>query len=327
MSRRLLGSGLLLAIAGATLAQVDPARVVAVVNGEEIKGADYYRAMETIPNPARPNAVNAAPLPTGLLAIDQLIRDRLIQQFAKEKGVAPTDAEVQAEFDAGVAANPNFLQSWKAQGKTEAELKAQIRSEIAQYKLVTNGVTVTDQEIDAHYKEYKDSEFTVPRRYQARVIVVRTDAEKAAVDKELQAGKTFDVVAKSLSLDASAQIGGILSPIDDTALNPSLREAFKGVGPNQNTKWVQQTSDGVTAWAKFRMDTVTAARVMPLDATLRKTVRRKLALAKGGVKFDLVKQILTFQSKSKIEIKNKQFADQYKILMDGLYAKQGIAAG
>ena len=74
--------------------QVDPARVVAVINGEEIKGAEYYRRMEYLPGAGKMLGDRFAEFPPGFMAIEQIITERLVYQLAKQKHCLPTDAEI-----------------------------------------------------------------------------------------------------------------------------------------------------------------------------------------------------------------------------------------
>src|SRR5471030_1100048 len=70
---------------------VDPGRVVAVVNGDEIKGAEYYRRMEYLEGVGIRLGNQFAEFPPGFLAIQKIIDERLTFQLAKSKGVYPTD--------------------------------------------------------------------------------------------------------------------------------------------------------------------------------------------------------------------------------------------
>ena len=67
------------------------------------------------------------------------------------------------------------------------DLLNQIKLQQAQFKLVTFGITITDQEVDNHYRT-NPVMYTEPKRVKLRVIVVDTDAQKDVVDKALAAG-------------------------------------------------------------------------------------------------------------------------------------------
>src|SRR4051794_21708042 len=108
--KKTIFAGLMLALMGVSMAQnpVDATRVVATVNGVEIKGAEYYRRMEFLPGVGRNLGDGFAEFPPGFLTLEQLITEKLVLQLAKDKGVFPTDVEVKAELDYRKTKNPNL---------------------------------------------------------------------------------------------------------------------------------------------------------------------------------------------------------------------------
>ena len=58
----------------AAYAQVDANRTVAVVNGEEIKGGEYYHRMEYLSGVGRIGNNGVNEFPPGFMTIEQLIR-------------------------------------------------------------------------------------------------------------------------------------------------------------------------------------------------------------------------------------------------------------
>src|SRR5438309_1536369 len=87
-----------LGVAASVHGQVDPNRVVATVNGEPIKGEEYYRRMEYLPGVGRFSGDHFAEFPPGFMTLDQLITEKLVMQLAKQKGVAPAAPEIQEEL-------------------------------------------------------------------------------------------------------------------------------------------------------------------------------------------------------------------------------------
>src|SRR5579859_1485900 len=151
---------ILVAANAVCLAQMDPNAVVATVNGDEIKSGEYWHFLAWYRvDPTNP----LERLPVGFLALKQLITERLIFQMAKEKGVMPTAPEIDAEEQDEIAANPNILQDeYKSYGRPEADFKHDIAYRLAQYKLRTYGITITDQEVEQHYRQYP-SRFMIPK--------------------------------------------------------------------------------------------------------------------------------------------------------------------
>jgi foldase protein PrsA len=303
-----------------SFAQVDPARVVATVNGEEIKGGEYYRRMEYLPGVGKPTGRSFSEFPPGFLTIEQLITERLVFQLAKDKGVLPTELEVDAELKARQEETPDLVQTWTASGRTLPELRYQIRYELAQFKVQTFGVTITDQEVANHYKNNID-QFTLPKRAKLRVVAVLTEADRDAVDLALKSGKAFPEVAKQYSKDVSRVAGGEYGTVPYAFLNTKVRDAVTGTKIGQTTAWITSTTDEKPTYLKFLLEDVVAEQKLPLDEKLRRNIRRRLLVDKGGVKNDIQKEMMAIRQKAKIDIKQPEFAEAYKKFIEA-YLKQ-----
>jgi len=300
----------LLALSTLASAQVDPNRTVAVVNGEEIKGAEYYRRMEFLPGVGKRIGNAIAEATPGLLTIDTLINERLMFQLAKEKAIVVTDAEVQAELQKRQADNPTLLQNWLANGRTQEEFTHLLRVEIVQFKLQTNGITITDQEVEKFYKD-NPTRFTTLKSAQLRVIAVDSEELKQKVDAALAAGQKFPDVAQAFSIDLTKSRGGQLGRPVLSLLPTPVQNAIAAVKIGETTAWVLTDS----VWTKFLLEDVFPERLLPLTDTLKAQVRRQLMLDKGAVRNDLQKQMSDIRRRATIDIKEKQFADTYRQLM------------
>jgi tetratricopeptide (TPR) repeat protein len=69
-----------------------------------------------------------------------------------------------------------------------------------------------------------------------RLIAVRTEAEAAALRAQIQAGASFDGLARERSLDSSASAGGYIGLLRLTDLKPEFQQALVGVAPGQTSK-------------------------------------------------------------------------------------------
>src|SRR5205085_1950080 len=154
--------------------------------------------------------------------------------LAKEKGVMPTDLEVAAELKARIDETPDLQKVWMTSGRSQEELTYQIKYEMAQFKVATAGITITDQQVEKHYAD-NPTRFTTPKQVQLRVVVVDSAGEKQAVDSELAAGKTFAEVATAHSIDAGKTRGGEFGTVPVTAFNPQTGGAINGVKIGQTT--------------------------------------------------------------------------------------------
>jgi parvulin-like peptidyl-prolyl isomerase len=318
---KFLAAALAASLATFSFAQVDPARIVATVNGEEIKGGEYYRRMEYLPGVAKPMGRSYAEFPPGFLTIEQIITERLVFQLAKQKGALPTDLEVDAELKTRQEANPQYLEQWTAGGRTVEELKYQIRYELTQFKIQTFGITITNQEIDNHYKS-AIAQYTMPKRAKLRVIVVQSEGDRDTVDAALKSGKAFAEVAKQYSKDVSRTQGGEYGTVPYGYLNTQVKTAVEATKIGQTTGWLTTTTDGKPTYLKFLLEDVVAESKLPLDEKLRRNIRRTLMLDKGKNKNNIQDEMVAIRKQAKIDIKNPEFADAYRKFIDA-YLKQG----
>ncbi|MBI1755772.1 MAG: peptidyl-prolyl cis-trans isomerase [Fimbriimonas ginsengisoli] len=323
---------------GMALAQVDPTRIVAVVNGDEINGAEYYRKMEYLPGVGRRIANGFAEFPPGFMTLEQLITEHLLFGLAREKGVYPTDPEVQAELRARSEESPRLLDDWLASGQTRGELELLIRYELAQFKLLTFGITITDQEVETHYKEHP-AEFTIPKRLTLRSIVVTTEEGKQAVDAALAAGKDFASVARERSEDISRAVGGEFGTLPIGVLPEAVRNALADVKIGKTTGWIaaeslkpQPVGGAPTVpvggpWVRFLLEAVLPEELQPLTPQLKRNTRKRLMLDRGKGKNDLNKDMAEMRAKAKVDIKQKEFAEAYARYMDAYLKGKGLKSG
>jgi parvulin-like peptidyl-prolyl isomerase len=164
--------------------------------------------------------------------------------------------------------------------------------------------------------------FTVPKQLKLKVIVVRSPDEQSAVNQELSANKSFSDVASAHSVDATKSIGGDYGTVPITVLGPKIKDALEGTKIGQDTPWItSQNSGSDTVYAKFHVIDVIPAKLQPLDANLKHSIRRKMMLERGSIKNSIEKEMATARSQAKIDITEKSFADAYKKFIDA-YLKQ-----
>jgi parvulin-like peptidyl-prolyl isomerase len=323
---KLLPLALLMTSAAATRAQVDPGKTVATVNGEAIKGEEYYRRMEFLPGIGKKDGDSFFEAPPGFLTLEQLITEKLVMQLAKQKGVFPSDLQVQAELKARQEDNPNLLKDWTTNGRTPEELSSQIRFELAQFNIETFGITVTDSEVQKFYTEHPTM-YTNPKQDKLRIIVVQDAASRASVDKALAAGTAFADVAKQYSVDITKVAGGDLGQVPHDFLSQSAKDALAKVKIGQSTDWISsETNDNQTRFVKFLLVDVVPESKMTLDAKLKRQIRKQRLIDLGQVKNDIRKDMNALRMKAQINITEPEFAAIYKRFIDA-YLKQTGATG
>lgn len=297
----------------ATFAQVDPDRVVFSVNGEEVKGGEYYRRMEYLPNVSKRFGRTNVEFPPGFLTIEQLVTEHLILQLAKEKGCSPSDAEIQTELKTRQDDDPKFLDNWLAGGQTREELLQQLRIEVAQFKLLTFGINITDQEVKKFYDDNPPM-FTIPKRYKLRIIVVSNETAKNAVDSDLNSGKSFVDVAKARSEDITKATGGDFGTRPISLLPDTVQTALNGVKIGATSGWCQTGIENTVA--KFLVEDIQKEELQPLTPKRLADTRRQLMLQRGSVKNNLERDMIDLRKRSKIDIKQKEFSEAYKRFLD-----------
>lgn len=313
-------AAILVAVSAIASAQLDPNKVVLSVNGEEIKAGEYYRRMEFLPGVGKMFGQSFAQAPPGLLTIDQLVTERLVFQQAKEFGVFPTDAEVQDEIAYSTRMDANYVKGWTDSGRTLEELTYQVRFGLAQFKLISRGITFTDAEIQEFYKN-NIALFTIPKQVTLKVIAVNSEETANKVDADLKAGKTFEEVAKAYSLDVSAAMDGDFGKRSYEDLAPVVRREIDKIKVGGTTAWI--IDDTNKTRVKFKLVAADPEVVKPLDADLKRRIRRDQLAVRGGVRNDVRKQMNEVRQKATIVINEKEFADAYKRFIDAFLKSGG----
>jgi foldase protein PrsA len=319
--RRLLPL-LILAAAMPALApaqDLDPNRVIATVNGEEIKAPEYYRRLEWF----RPEPQSAlVTQPAGFQVLRQMISERMIVQLAKSKGVMPTTPQIDARVAEIYKENPNLKTQLAEAGRTEADLRSDFLNQEAQFNLLTSGLTITDLQVEKYYKDNPD-QFKVPKTYKLRMVAVNDDATAKQVDDSLKLGKSFADVATQFSMDITTKTrGGEYGVVPETALAEATRKAIEITPLNSTTTWVQ---GGTTARVKFLVEEITPGKVVPLDAELKPKLRRRVMLEQGTArnKDTVSKDLKAATQAAKVVISIPQFQQIYTQLLDRVKNAQG----
>jgi parvulin-like peptidyl-prolyl isomerase len=287
-------------------------KTLVTVNGQAIDGRTYYKRMEVMPHVGQLVNGKFVPATPGFLTLTKLVNEALMLQLAQERGVAPTQAEVEAEFARRTKENPDLLPGLYRIGFSDDDLKYDLRLQIAEFKLQTMGITITDLEVEKFYKDHQ-ADFTKPKRHVLRVIVAQSEDVKAKVDAALASGKPFGQVAQELSEDINRVEGGLMGEVPEENLGPNVRDAVIRAGKGRSTEWLLSGS----TWARFFVEDTRPAEIVPLDSDLRAMIRRNMALDRGRVRNDLAAMMEEARKKAKIEYGGTAFDDQLRRLFGG----------
>lgn len=326
MPMRLLLAFAALCLTGLILAQTetDPDPVVVIVNGEAIRESEYFRRMEHLNGVGKLIGNGFVEFPPGLLTIEQLVVERLMRQLAEQHGVTPTRAEIQQEIQDRAQENPNLIADWEKAGFKREMLEEQIFLELLEFKILTRGITITNQEIDEFYNDPENRVmFVRPARAKLRIIAVANRDAATRADAELREGKPFSDVARTHSIDVSRSIGGEFGTMPYDSMPPVVRSAVQPLAVGATTDWLNFGENLV----KFLKESAMPESVAPLDAALRRSIRRKMMIDRGRVRHDIIQEVNEIRSKAQIEVRRAAFAEPWRRLNQDHLRSQGMSGG
>ena len=189
-------------LAGSSLAQTKQDavpkddKVVAIVNGHEIKVSEVEMAAEDILG----QLPDVPPQLRYPYIVEYLVERHLLAQAAVKDGVAESE-----EYKRRLAL-------YQAKALRDAYYAEKIKP------------TVTEEEIKAAY-DTESAKVAQTERVRARHILVQTEAEAQQIIEKLNAGEKFADVAKKYSLDGSKEYGGDLGYFTAAEMVPEFSKA------------------------------------------------------------------------------------------------------
>ncbi|MFD1029861.1 peptidylprolyl isomerase [Metaplanococcus flavidus] len=162
----------------------------------------------------------------------QAIQILMIEKVLSEE-YEVTEEEVQAEIESSKEdLGENYEQFLTQNNQTEESYEKVVRLNLLQEKALSDGVEVTDEEIQAEY-ERQTTEINASH-------ILVADAETAAtVKEELDNGADFAEMAQEYSTDGSASEGGDLGWFGLGAMVPEFEEAAFNLEADEISEPVQ----------------------------------------------------------------------------------------
>lgn len=294
-------------VAASATAQTSMDKTLVVVNGQAITGRTYYKRMEVLPGVGQLVGERFVPATPGYLTLSKLINEVLMLQLAQEKGVAPTPAEIEAEFQARTKENPDLLKGLELIGFTAEDLRYDIRVQLAEFKITTMGVNIADQQVEQYYKS-NEQDYTVPRRYRLRLIAVDNEERRKAVDAAIAGGRDFGEIAKEFSLHLTRSNGGDMGEVPEGELSDSIRRLVASAAKGSVTEWLS----GQGLFIKVKVEDIKPEEKVPLDAALKAEIRRNLMIDRGRVRNNVPQMMEEMRRKAKIEYQGTIFDPMLK---------------
>ncbi|NIA13031.1 MAG: hypothetical protein GWP08_03040 [Nitrospiraceae bacterium] len=247
---------------------------VAKVNGvnitrEEFVGLYQNKLASIMMRLQSTNVPDRVRLQTGLRAVGILVQRELLFQAAVERGLKATDAEVEERWADELKGLKKFTAKDEAGEINESEIleragtsREQVIEQLRKAILIEKmrdaiakdkGVAVSEAEVTKFYNENKDL-FKRPSGFHLRQIftskgagagledapgasAARKKAEQALA--RIQAGESFESVAKALSEAPDRSRGGDMGPQPVTALPPFLTEAAAAMQPGDLSEIIE----------------------------------------------------------------------------------------
>lgn len=300
--------------AEATTAPTAPAEfpdVVARVNGTEITKKALLGRAEALRN--QMPAFEAGP-DFYQRVLDDMVSGELLYQSVEKKGLAPTDAEVEAELTGQrqrFGGEEQFQKALAAQDITLEELRLELKKEIGIQKMIEQdfipAITVSDEDKRKFYEE-NSSQMQRPDQFRVSHILIAVDEKATPEQKEeakkkanaiksmLDAGQDFADLARRNSDDpGSKDNGGELPWMSQGQTVPPFEAAAMALKPGE-------TSDVVETQFGYHIIRLHERRSAGVVAYEEVEPRIDEFLKRKGIQERIEGEIETLKSQSKVEL-------------------------
>jgi foldase protein PrsA len=170
-----------------------------------------------------------------------LISSTWVLGEASSLGVKVTDKEVKKQFEKIKSQQfpkaAEFEKFLKTSGQTVSDLllrvKLNLLSSKIQQKIVKQKSKVSHAEIEKYYKN-NPKRFGVAEKRNLLIILTKTEAQAKKAKQEVESGKSFESVAKRVSIDPTSKsnggkLPGVVKGQEEKSLDAAVFSAKKGV--------------------------------------------------------------------------------------------------
>ncbi|HEV2471961.1 MAG TPA: peptidyl-prolyl cis-trans isomerase [Chthonomonadales bacterium] len=153
----------------------------------------------------------------GVQMAENIMEEDIRVQYARSKGLAPSDALIDSEFETA-SSDPNYETTILQRGATDDDIRRQVKLQLTYDALTSQGIKVSEAEVKAFYKANSSPNnpsglYYTPPMVQLAVAIMATRKEANAASDELDSGTAFPLVAARHNRFAPPDSGGLLTPI------------------------------------------------------------------------------------------------------------------
>lgn len=170
---------------------------IATVNGDRISKDEFYSRLERL---NLPNG-NGQSVQAGPLILNQMVEDKLWEQLAKEQKVTPTEAQVNKKLEWQKKAE-DLSNQLRQQGLSADDYKKMLWPKLAQFNVLTKGISVSDKDVTTAYEQNKNKQpFSRPVRTRIAIIMASSQQKIEEAYNKVTSGADFAKVATEMSED------------------------------------------------------------------------------------------------------------------------------
>jgi parvulin-like peptidyl-prolyl isomerase len=224
-----------------------------------------------------------------LVVLQQMIRQKLIEEKAAHDDITASDAEVddavnRVKAQYGLTSEEDFDKALTANGIDRETLRGQLKESLLTNKVLAREVPINlnDDAIRSEYERVKEQKYPIPEKARVSEILVRfegsdetaKEAAKTAVEAargRIAGGAPFADEAKSVSQGPARDRGGDLGVVSKGDLTPELDTAIFG-SADALTPPIELSN----GWAILSITDRQKATFRPFDE-VKEEIRKKLS--------------------------------------------------
>jgi len=238
-------------------------KVVARVNSETINEDDFTNRALRVTNLNPQSGLDA-----GGMTLVNMIKENLLQQLAKNKGVTVSDDQVNKYVSGIEKLQPQILEGVRTGKITQEELTREYRMEMLLFGLGTDNAKADQKELQAAYDKHQ-TDLAIKGNYTLRLLPLQDPVKADAALAELKKSGDFKkaAIAGGLSPEMAATVGketvvpSIQAPVE-------LRNAIEPLKPTDFVAApvrLQNSQSGQTFYLVFQLVDKTKDRTLSLD--------------------------------------------------------------